>query len=53
MLLLGVGGWSVSWMGLEGGGMGLLVFPREGWSTLESGLLPFRVCIDKWKDAAL
>ena len=53
MLLLGVGGWSVSWMGSEGGGMGLLVFPREGWSTLESGLLPFRVCIDEWKDAAL
>ena len=53
VLLLGIGGWSVSWMGSEGGGMGLLVFPREGWSTLESGLLPFRVCIDEWKDAAL
>lgn len=34
--------------------MGLLVFPREEWSTLESGLLRFgRVSIDEWKDAAL
>ena len=54
VLLLSVGEWSVSWMGSEGGGMGLLIFPREGWSTLESGLLRFgRVSIDEWKDAAL